>query len=821
MQMLRLAMAQCAVVVLLGGAASAADLFVAPDGSDVHPGTRDRPFATLERARDAVRALIRAEPGKGVTVHLRGGAYFLKQPLNFGPRDSGTAERPVTYAAVKGEKPVISGGRRITGWKKLAGGTWSVTLPEVAKGEWFFEELFVNGRRATPAREPDSGFYRVVRPGPDNHTSFHFKDGHIKRYRKFKHAAVVLLSEWNTSRIRIAGIDMKRQQVSFAYRRGKHPRDKYRITGFEPHPPYFVENAIELLDTPGEWYLDRDTGVLSYLPRAGEDPAEATAIAPRIDPLVEIRGDGPKGAFVHDIAFEGITFAHCASLVDMPRYAPSQAGMHLRADNTGGRLDAAVRLTAAHRCRFRGCTFEHLGATAVHIERWCVGNRIEACDIRDCGGSGVMIGWNWSKANIVARNNSVVRCRIHDCGKRFFGAIGVWAGITDGTVIAHNDICNLPYTGVSVGWRWDSKPTPCANNRVEFNHIHHVMQTLSDGAGIYTLGRQPGTVLRGNLIHDVVSHHCRKYAQGLYNDMGSSGITSEGNAVYAVGAHCMLMHRAEELTVRDNVFVENPGKPALRFAHTQRGSVRMEGNTIAKGGRTSRLRLSPRGRSGNALLCDGLQSFVSEPHAAELDPAQLTLEAWVQLERYSSGKDTRRWVASKNANEWAEGHYALVVSGDRASGCLNLGGGKGNLFTVSGGAHRLKLKRWHHLALTYDGSKARLYLDGKQCGERAIGRKRTAGKGPFAIGRRPDGFPRRGVSGLVDEVRLYRRALTAEEIRARAAGKAAGRAQGDLVKAWDFDKLKVFADRIARLIDAVRKRAGTRGTGSGSTDTEK
>jgi len=798
----------CAFVLCIPALAPCGiEFHVSPAGDNADPGTRAKPFASIPRAQHAVRSVKKKGlPEEGVKIWLRGGTHFLTQPLVFTPADSGAPDCPITYSAVTGETPIISGGRRISGWKKGAQGAWTARIPDVKAGKWYFEEMFVNGERATLAREPDRGFYRVVRAGPDNHRTFYFGEGHIRKYGKYTQAAVVLLSEWNTSRIRIADIDLQRKLVSFAYRRGKHPRDKYRVTGFEPHPPYFVENAIELLDTPGEWHLDRDTGELTYMPLQDEDMSRAEVIAPVVDPLLRFEGDGPGSDFVSDLVFEGITFAHCASLVDLPRYAASQAGHHLRVNDERGRLDAAVRLKAAHRCRFRRCRFEHLGGTAIHIESWCVTNTVEACEIRDCGGSGIMIGWSGHQAEPVARGNRVTDCLIHDCGRRFFGAIGVWAGITDGTVIAHNEIFNLPYTGVSVGWRWNPQPTPCANNRVEFNHIHHVMQMLSDGGGIYTLGRQPGTVLRGNYIHDVVSHHSRKLAHGLYNDMGSSCITNTGNAVHRVSANCLLLHRAEQITLRNNVFVGGPAHEIIRYAHADRKTITLEDNTLVRAGEDTVPRIVEGGPRGRALQCGG-SSFLRARHTAALDPTNLTVEAWVRLERYSAGKDPRRWIVGKNMHEWHDGHYGIYVAGDRAGAVLNIGGTRENVFTVSAAGARLGLRTWHHLVLTYDGRAARFYFDGKVDGKRLIQRKRAPGNGVLTIGKRPDGMARFDFDGCVDEVALYARALSAEEVVARCRAHDSARVPG-LVKRWSFEATP--SDGLPAGVRAIADKAGRR-----------
>jgi hypothetical protein len=789
-----------------GPSLTKADFYVAPGGSDTGSGSREKPFATIAKARDAARQIIAKGLEKGLAVCVRGGTYCLEETLVFGPEDSGTDEHAITWFAHPGEDVQISGGREIKGWQEGEGGVWTTALPEVKGGDWHFEELFVNDRRATLARAPNQGYFKVVKPGPDNHTSFHFSEGHIRKYRQFRQAAVILLSEWNTSRIRIADIDMATRKVSFAYRKAKHPRDRYRITAWEPHPPYFVENAIELLDHPGEWHLDRTTGVLSYMPRDGEDMRRVRVFAPRIDPLVRIKGDGAKGVFVKNLVFEGLAFVHCASLVDLPRYAASQAGNHEKADGTRGSVVAAVRLEAARNCRFRDGRFAHVGGTGISIGPWCANNEVSGCVIFDCGGSGVMIGRSsHNPPASVAKDNRIVDCVIHDCGKRFYGTIGVWAGITDGTVIAHNEIFNLPYTGVSVGWRWNPKPTPCANNRVENNHIHHVMQRLSDGAGVYTLGSQPGTVIKGNDIHDAISHHSRKLAQGIYTDMGSTGIRVEGNLVRAVSGHCLMMHKAVKLTVRDNIFVGHGRKKAVRYAGTDKRTVEVAGNTVLEKGDAASVRLAAEGRSGRALLCDGLGSFVRIPHKDELEAERFTLEAWVKLDRYPTGKDPRRWVVAKNGHEWTQGHFGIMVGGSRAGAFLNIGGGKENVFSVSAGSSRLALNTWHHLAVTYDGDTLTLYLEGKAAGSRTVKKKRVKAGGAMTIGARPDGMAKFNLAGLVDEVAFYARSLSAEEIAARHKAPGQKPPRG-LAGRWSFEA----EDETDRRMAAIMKSAGPR-----------
>ncbi|MFW6163946.1 MAG: right-handed parallel beta-helix repeat-containing protein, partial [Planctomycetota bacterium] len=147
---------------------------------------------------------------------------------------------------------------------------------------------------------------------------------------------------------------------------------------------------------------------------------------------------------------------------------------------------------------------------------------------------------------------------VHACGIEYHGAVGIWVGFAQRAVIAHNRVHDLPYTGISVGWQWNPRPTPCRENRIEANHIFDVMQRLGDGGGIYTLGFQPGTVLRGNHIHDVRRSRFNQAApnNGMFIDEGSKGFLFERNVIYAT-AHQAVRHnqnRPEWHTWRDNHF---------------------------------------------------------------------------------------------------------------------------------------------------------------------------------------------------------------------------------------------------------------------------
>jgi hypothetical protein len=392
------------------------------------------------------------------------------------------------------------------------------------------------------------------------------------------------------SRIGLKSIDPERRVITFRDPIGPAARH-YRIDNYEPHPRYYIENLPELLDAPGEWYLDRKSGLLRYWPREGEKIENVAAVAPRLESLLEIQGQ--ENQPVRGLKFVGLTFRHCRWLPPEHGYAAGQATMHeQRGDSKrSSRRDmmpAALTPSLAEECAFKDCTIEQLGTSGVELGRTCRDNRLLRCRVRDVAGNGVNIGEMFTRGELpkdknavpplVASGNRVENCTISNCGALYYGSVGVWIGIAANTHIEHNELSQLPYTGVSVGWRWNPDPTGCRGNVIADNHIHDIMQILSDGGGIYTLGLQPGTILRGNRIHDVPVNAGRAESNGIFMDEGSTAILVEGNTIYNIARSPIRFHRAGVNTIRDNVLVSAPDVPTFRYNSTPE-HMRMEGNT--------------------------------------------------------------------------------------------------------------------------------------------------------------------------------------------------------------------------------------------------
>lgn len=564
--------------------APAAEIHVAPHGDDANPGTAPRPVATLTRARGAAREVITRGLKEDLHVVVHDGTYRVTEPLVLGPQDGGTAEHDVIWRAAEGQTPVISGGRPVTGWKK-DGEVWRTTIPEVKAGTWRFNELFVGGERRPRARHPNEGWARVESV-VDDRWKFTWNQGEVPALADVGEAQLLLLHDWSVTRVRIASMDAGSRTLTTADRIGG-PARFWRINGFEPHPRYRIENHPSLLDAPGEWYLDTKTGVLTYRPMPGETIGETETIAPVAPQLLVVRGDPDGAKPVRNLHLRGLVFEHALWMPAGGRYAGMQACFHWEGearekDQWGDNrpVTPALEFTHAERCALEGCHLRHLGGSGLWFGRACRWCALATSRIEDVAGNGVMIGEGGAKEATVAKRILVKQSRVLRCGQRFFGAVGVWVGITDGTVVTRSEIAHHPYTGVSVGWQWNPDPTPCRNNQVVANHIHHCMQILSDGGGIYTLGRQPGTLLAKNHIHDIPLNAGRAESNGMFLDEGTTEIVIEGNLIHDTVRSPFRFHKARENLVKDNVVTLRQGVPIVRYNATDPKVITLKDNTV-------------------------------------------------------------------------------------------------------------------------------------------------------------------------------------------------------------------------------------------------
>ncbi|MBL9208356.1 MAG: right-handed parallel beta-helix repeat-containing protein [Opitutaceae bacterium] len=546
-------------------------IWVAPTGRDDANGTQERPFATLARARDAVRELVQRGLADDIAIRLRAGTYELRETLELTPDDLGDGRYMVTLGGHKGERAVVTGSRTLpSAWRRVGDNLWALSVPEARNGAWLFRSLFRSGESLRRAREPDEGFYTVAGVG-DERRRIILHERLPAAWSNLTGVELNTIAHWHFNRQPVQEI----AENGVLARRGIGTDVSSARLSEKSHSRVWLENALVFADTPGEWYLDSTAGELYLRTAPGEDPNQAVFRAPVLRELIVVRGTTERP--VSNVQFRDLELAETDWEMPAEGRLGVQAGAWAFDRSRTFSPGAALRFIYARDLRVLSVRFRDLGDGAVSFEIGTRDATVSACDFLRVGSNAVQVGripaytgighpmhadfadsrsqvdergvipgaqelWDRSQrltpeapAQVMVADNTFI-----DCGHLDYGSVAVCLTYAHHVTIEHNLFRNLPYSAINVGWRWAPGLSNAHSNLIRRNRIDGIVRQAGDGAGVYLVGEQPGTRVLENYVTDSGRNY---WSHGIYPDEFSDHMEIAGNYIAGVLDHSIFMHK--------------------------------------------------------------------------------------------------------------------------------------------------------------------------------------------------------------------------------------------------------------------------------------
>jgi len=529
-----------AAVIFLGvtGSCWSAEFHVEPNGKPDGTGTAEAPFATILQARNAARELKKSGKSEPVTIWIHGGTYELKEPVVLDVADSGTAEAPVVYRSVKGEKVQLTGARKVEGFAPHEGKILKADVSALGLKDVTVRQLLFDGERQPLARYPNvdaadplyggwaflDEIEEAKKEGHSWKTEAYLKPVDIRKFARPEEVEINIFAGhgWWNFILPIKSIDAEAKKLTLA-----------KPCGYDlhPHNRYFLQNAIEELDAPGEWYLDKTTQTVYFWPPA--DLAGKEVRIPAVESFFKL------SAGTKFVTIRGLSLTGCNG--------------------------TAIALENTENCTIAANTIAHVGAfggSGISISG--KNNRAVGNDISYTGNSGINLGGG-DRKTLTSAGNVADNNHIHHVGALQKNGPGI-SIVGVGNEATHNHIHHTPRMAIQFG----------GNNLViEYNHMHHTVQETQDGGAVYTGGRDwttsRGTKLRYNFIHDTIGVGQEKeglkhpfFTWGIYMDDNAGGLDIIGNIVARSARGSIHLHNGRDHIIENNIFL-NGGECQIEY----------------------------------------------------------------------------------------------------------------------------------------------------------------------------------------------------------------------------------------------------------------